>query len=193
MACVWMRSWSTPYTGWWDVCEWGFLIHALCWLMMCVWMRSWSTPYTGWWDVCEWGFLIHALCWLMMCVWMRSWSISCTSQWHVCVNEGSWSKAEVWIMLKKAKEFSRPIYICFIDLKKAYDSLNLEALWTKLQYLDHLPTKLIAILRAMHEDSSAAVKSYGKTSDEFAVVSGRAVCWLPPSSTSTLMLPYVWL
>lgn len=30
--------------------------------------------------------------------------------------------------MEKAREFQQPIYVCFIDLRKAYDSVNHEAL-----------------------------------------------------------------
>ena len=70
--------------------------------------------------------------------------------------------------------FRRPLYICFIDLKKAYDSVQ-------CAYL--LPHKLLSIIRALHEDPKAAVRAYGKTSDEFAVTSGvRQGCVLAPTN-----------
>ena len=74
--------------------------------------------------------------------------------------------------MEKAREFRRPLYICFIDLKKAYDSVSRAALWSVLQRSYLLPHKPLSIIRALHEDSKAAVRAYGKTSDEFAVTSG---------------------
>ena len=38
------------------------------------------------------------------------------------------------VLMDKAREFHKPIYICFIDLRKDYDSLNLNSLWTVLQH-----------------------------------------------------------
>ena len=74
--------------------------------------------------------------------------------------------------MEKARELCRPIYISFIDCKKAYNFANHEALWTVLQRSYNPPVKLIAIIRAKHGDLRAAVRSYGKTSDEFAITSG---------------------
>ena len=73
--------------------------------------------------------------------------------------------------MEKAREFRRPLYICFIDLKKAYDSVNCNTLWTILQHSYNLPLKLLAIIRALHEDSAAAVRAYGQTSEDFTVTS----------------------
>ena len=86
------------------------------------------------------------------------------------------------ILMEKAREFHQPLYICFIDLKKAYDSINREALWAVLRRTYNLPTKLLSIIRIMHEDSLAAVRAYGKTSEEFPVSSGvRQGCVLAPT------------
>ena len=72
--------------------------------------------------------------------------------------------------MEKACEFQQPVYVCFIDLRKAYDSVKCEALWHVLQHSFHLPNKLVSIIRAFHEDSTAAVRAY--SSIEFAVTSG---------------------
>ena len=74
--------------------------------------------------------------------------------------------------MKKAREFHKPIYICFIDLRKAYDSVNLNFLWTLLRCSYGIPTKLVSIIHALHEHSVAAIRCYGKTSDEFVITIG---------------------
>ena len=72
--------------------------------------------------------------------------------------------------------------MCFIDLRKAYDSVNRDALWAVLQRCYHLPEKLLTILQVMHDQSTAAIRAYGKTSEEFAVTSGvRQGCVLAPT------------
>ena len=74
--------------------------------------------------------------------------------------------------MEKAREFYQPLYVCFIDLRKAYDSVNRDTLWAVLQRCYHLPKKLLTIIRVMHDQSTAAIRAYGKTSEEFAVTSG---------------------
>ena len=79
-------------------------------------------------------------------------------------------------------------------LHKAYNSVDRNALWTVLQRCYHLPEKLLFIIRAMYDESTPAVRAYGKTSDEFAVMSGirQGVCWHQLSSTCSLMLSFAW-
>ena len=60
------------------------------------------------------------------------------------------------MLMEKAREYHQPIYACFIDLKKAYDSVHRESLWCILQHSYCLPPKLLSIMRALHEDSAAA-------------------------------------
>ena len=75
-------------------------------------------------------------------------------------------------LMEKATEFNQPLYMCFIDLRKAYDSVKRDTLWVVLQQCYHLPKKLLTIIRVMHDQSTAAIHAYGKTSEEFAVTSG---------------------
>ena len=74
-------------------------------------------------------------------------------------------------LMKKAREFHQPLYVCFIDLCKAYDSVNRDTLWAVLQQCYHLPEKLLTIIRVMHDQFTAAI-AFGKTSEEFAMTSG---------------------
>ncbi|MDA8001968.1 MAG: reverse transcriptase domain-containing protein [Alphaproteobacteria bacterium] len=86
------------------------------------------------------------------------------------------------MLMEKAREYHHPLYACFIDLRKAYDSVNRESLWRILQHSYRLPPKLLSIIQALHEDSNAAVRAYGKISDKFPVTSGvRQGCVLAPT------------
>ena len=84
--------------------------------------------------------------------------------------------------MEKAREYRHPMYICFVDLRKAYDSVNRSILWSVLQHCYHLPPKLLTIIKALHENTSAAVRSYGKTSEQFPVSVGvKQGCVLAPT------------
>ena len=74
--------------------------------------------------------------------------------------------------MKKSLEFRRPLYMAFIDLRKAYNTINRNALWYIFQHGYGIPEKLVKIIRALHSDTHASVRAHGKNSPEFAVHTG---------------------
>ena len=52
------------------------------------------------------------------------------------------------------------MYVDFIDLKKAYDSVKREALWQVLRMYDVMG-KLLSRIKSMYVDSSACVRIKG--------------------------------
>ena len=66
------------------------------------------------------------------------------------------------LLMESSREYRHPLYVCFIDMNKAYDSVNHDSLWRILQHR----------IRILHVDSFAAVKAYGQTSVRFPVTSG---------------------
>ena len=62
-------------------------------------------------------------------------------------------------------------------------------LWTVLQHSYGIPTKLISIIRALHEHSVAAIRCLGRLQMSLLsqLVSVRAVYWLPHSLIYNLM------
>ena len=86
------------------------------------------------------------------------------------------------MLMEKAREYHRSVYIYFIDPRKAYNSVHRDSLWHILQHSYQLPEKLLTIIRALHENSTAAVRAYGKTSEKFPVTCGvRQGCVLAPT------------
>ena len=98
------------------------------------------------------------------------------------------------VLMEKACEFHQPLYACFIDLKKAHDSVHHDSLWHILKHTYHLPEKLLTIIYALHEDCTTAVRAYRKTSYMFLlpVVFAKAVCWHPHFSTFILTMLFTW-
>lgn len=47
--------------------------------------------------------------------------------------------------------------MCMVDLKKAYDSVNRQALWHILEKY-RVPPKIITLLKDLHEDNEMQVK-----------------------------------
>ena len=88
------------------------------------------------------------------------------------------------MLMEKAREYHHPIYACFIILRKAYDSVHRDSLWSILRHVYHLTEKLLFIICALHENSTATVKTYGKTASSLSlVVFVRVACWHPHCST----------
>ena len=76
-----------------------------------------------------------------------------------------------WI-IKKAKEFQKSIYFCFIDDTNAFDSVDHKKLWQTLQemgVLDH-PTRL---LRNLYAGQEATIRTGHGTTDWFQIGKGE--------------------
>ena len=62
-----------------------------------------------------------------------------------------------WIS-KKARQFQKNIYFCFIDYSKAFDSVDHKKLWKILQE-EGIPAHLTCLLRNLYAGQEAAVRS----------------------------------
>ena len=67
-----------------------------------------------------------------------------------------------WI-IKKAREFQKNIYFCFIDYAKAFDCVDHHKLWTILKEKG-IPDHLTCLLRTLYAGEEATVRTgYGTT------------------------------
>ena len=62
-----------------------------------------------------------------------------------------------WI-IKKAIEFQKKIYFCFIDYSKAFDCVDHNKLWKILNEMG-IPDHLICLLRNLYADQEATVRT----------------------------------
>ena len=87
-------------------------------------------------------------------------------------------------------QFSRPksyrnklngrIFACFVDFRKAYDSVDHNLLWNKL-IQKGISSKVLFLLKQMYKDISCRIKSKGHLSEEFFYSVGvRQGCVLSP-------------
>ena len=78
-----------------------------------------------------------------------------------------------------------PLYLCSIDLQKAYDSVNRELLWVVLARFG-VPDKMLTVIRQFHEGMRARVRTDdGEHSEWFDVTQGlRQGCCLLYTSPS---------
>ena len=77
-----------------------------------------------------------------------------------------------WI-IKKAREFRKNIYVCFIDYAKAFDYVGHNKLWKILKEMG-IPDHLTCLLRNLYTGQEATVRTgHGKT-DWFKI--GKGIC-----------------
>ena len=77
-----------------------------------------------------------------------------------------------WI-IKKAREFQKNIYFCFIDYAKAFDRVDHNKLFKILQEMG-IPDHLTCLLRNLYAGQEATVRTGHGTTDWFQT--GKGVC-----------------
>ena len=75
-----------------------------------------------------------------------------------------------WI-IKKAREFQKNIYFCFIDYTKAFDSVDYKKLWKILKVMG-IPDHLTCLLRNLCAGQEAMVRTRHGTTDWFQIGKG---------------------
>ena len=75
-----------------------------------------------------------------------------------------------WI-IKKAKEFQKNIYFCFIDYIKAFDFVDHNKLWKILQEM-RTPDHLTCLLRSLYASQEATVRTGHERTDWFQIGKG---------------------
>ena len=84
-----------------------------------------------------------------------------------------------WI-IKKAREFQKNIYFCFIDYAKAFDCVDYHKLWKILKELK-IPDHLICLLRNLYAGQEATVRTAHRTMIWFQIRKGvHQGCILSP-------------
>ena len=77
-----------------------------------------------------------------------------------------------WI-IKKAREFQKNIYFCFIEYDKAFDSVDHNKLWKILKEMG-IPDHVTCLLRNLYAGHEATVRTGNGTTDWFQI--GKRVC-----------------
>ena len=86
-----------------------------------------------------------------------------------------------WI-IKKAREFQKNIYFCFIDYIKAFDCVDHNKQWKILQEMG-IPDHLTCLLRNLYAGQEATVRTGHGTTDWFQIRKGVPQgCILSPCS-----------
>ena len=81
---------------------------------------------------------------------------------------------------EKCIEQNMRLFFVFIDLTKAFDTVNREALWTVLKHIGCSP-KFLSMIRLFHDDMTGQVLSNGNVTEAFAISNGvKQGCVLAP-------------
>ena len=72
-----------------------------------------------------------------------------------------------WI-IKKARQFQKNIYFCFIDYTKAIDRVDHNELWKIVKEME-IPDHLTCLLRNLYAGQEATVKTGHRTVDWFQI------------------------
>ena len=72
---------------------------------------------------------------------------------------------------EKCRKQQRDLYLVFIDLTKAFDTVNRECLWALLRKIG-CPEKLVNVIRSFHDGMTARVIDAGELSSSFSVKNG---------------------
>ena len=95
------------------------------------------------------------------------------------------STTDMMFAVRRLQELGRkarvPLFLCFIDLQKAYDSVDCKLLWEVLARFG-TPPQMIEVIRQFHNGMRACVRSDdGRCSEWFEVAQGlRQGCMLSP-------------
>ena len=82
--------------------------------------------------------------------------------------------------MEKAREFQKNIYFCFIDYAKAFDCVDHNKLWKILKEMG-IPDHLTCLLRNLHANQEATVRTGYGTTDWFQIGKGvHQSCILSP-------------
>ena len=87
---------------------------------------------------------------------------------------------------EKCREQNQNLYLLFVDLTKAFDTVSREGLWAILSKLG-CPSKFVRIIQSFHDGMMARVVENGDVSDPFPVTNGvKQGCVLAPTLFSLM-------
>ncbi|CAH2242221.1 jg25154 [Pararge aegeria aegeria] len=82
---------------------------------------------------------------------------------------------------EKSREQGQQLFLCFVDLEKAFDSVPREALWVVLAKIG-CTEKFVRLIRLLHDNMQCCIKMQGEQSEFFNVSCGvKQGCVLAPT------------
>lgn len=83
-------------------------------------------------------------------------------------------------LVEKSREHDEPLFVLFVDLRKAYDSVPRKALWCVLERYG-VPLAMLSVIKSFDEGMTAVVRVGDDTTDDIEVTNSlRQGCILAP-------------
>ena len=81
---------------------------------------------------------------------------------------------------EKYMEFNKDLYVCYVDFRKAFDSIWRQGLWKTMRQLGY-PEKIVRLLESWYSGTLSAVRVQGELTDWFETTVGTLQgCALSP-------------
>ena len=90
------------------------------------------------------------------------------------VRKGRSTANQIWVtrqVVEKAREYQTPVYLCFVDLSKAYDSVNHTALAAILRSYG-VPHQVVDVIQELYTGTECHVRTADSVSEDFQVKMG---------------------
>ena len=87
------------------------------------------------------------------------------------------------IVIQYYKKKKKPLYMCFVDFKKAFDLVSHNKLWLKLASIG-ISSKILTLLKSMYSDAIWIVKINSEISSSFPEHGLQSFSLFPPYLTS---------
>ena len=88
---------------------------------------------------------------------------------------------------EKYNEIGKPLYFCYIDYQKAFDTVWQEGLWSAMRHLGY-PDKIMRLLQVLYQISTSAVRVDDDITEWFRTLTGvRQGCILSPQLFNILL------
>ena len=95
------------------------------------------------------------------------------------------------MLFESTRDYNKPLFLCFLDIQKAYDSVNRALLWTICKHYG-LTDKIVRLLQLLHKDSKACVRVNGELSDTFDIQTGVQQGGIPSPILFNIFLDFIF-
>ena len=86
----------------------------------------------------------------------------------------------VRVIIQKYPEFSQPLFTCFVDYTKGFDSVGYQQLWTVMREMG-FPKRIVSLIEVLSSEQQSPARTYSGTTDWFSVSKGvRQGCIMSP-------------